>query len=118
METVVQAYLDTFFNKQIDFKAVQNLLTDNFTFQGPLMSASSSDDFIEKLKGFGEEFVMKAEFHETICQGDTVVARYEFLLPNGTPVPATEWYKVENGKIKSMILYYDPRSFLEMSQKA
>ncbi len=113
MKAVVEQYLDIFFNTQLDFKAVRALLTDDFTFQGPLMSADNADDFIMKLRGFGDNIVMNAEIHEVIHDGNTAVARYDFLLPGNIRVPAAEWYTVRNDKIECMYLYRDPKHFMQ-----
>ncbi len=37
MKEVVKKYLNTFFNKQLDFDALRDLLTDDFIFKGPMM---------------------------------------------------------------------------------
>ncbi len=112
MKEVVKKYLEIFFNKQLDLNALRDLLTDDFIFEGPMMRAENADDFITKLRGFGEKIEMKAEIHEIIGEANTFVARYDFILPDNVKVPATEWYKVKTNKIECMYLYCDPKNFI------
>ncbi len=109
---VVQNYLDIFFGEKFNPIILKPLLTDDFSFNGPLMEANSSEEFIAKLKHFGEEIEMNATIHKLVCEATTVVAQYDFLLPNKSIVPATEWYEVEDGEISKMLLICDPKHFL------
>ena len=107
---VVQQYLDAFFGERIDHGTIRALISEGFTFEGPLMSADGADDYIEKLKGFGENAAMSADIHTILADENTVVARYDFIVPAGA-VPASEWYTVEDQKITSIQLICDPRPF-------
>jgi hypothetical protein len=113
-KSTVERYLGAFFGKQIDYQTIRELLADDFDFQGPLMSANSADEFIQKLKGYGENVGMQADIHLILDNNDTVVARYDFILPSGR-VPATEWYIVKDKQIKEMHLICDPRPFFEQT---
>ena len=110
-DKVVRSYLELFFGGAVDLKKIHSMLHDNFTFNGPLMSANSADDFINQLSAMGD-FNLQAEIHQILCDGDQVVALYDFVTPAGK-VPAAEWYLIEKDVIKSMRLFCDPRPFLE-----
>ncbi|MEM7336897.1 MAG: nuclear transport factor 2 family protein [Chloroflexota bacterium] len=107
----VESYLSAFFGERIDLAKIRTLIADDFTFMGPLMTADSADDYIQKLQAFGENARMQAEIQHILIEGETAVARYDFIMPNGR-VPASEWYRVKDNKLVSMQLTCDPRSFL------
>lgn len=109
---VVNKYLEAFFSGGPDLKAVRELLTDDFAFQGPLMNASSADDFIKQLEGMGPGMEMHAEIHHVIDGGDCVAALYEFLGPKDK-ISFAEWYWIRGNKISAIKLHYDPRPLLE-----
>ncbi len=111
---IVERYLDAFFGEKIDYQTIRSLLTDDFRFQGPLMSANSADEFIQKLKGFGENIGIQADIQMVLDNNNTVVARFDFIIPSGM-VPATEWYIVKDNRISDMHLICDPRLFFEQS---
>jgi len=110
-ETVTE-YLDAFFGGSPDLDTIRTLLTDDFTFEGPMMTASSADDFIKQLKGMDSNMEMRAEIHYLVDDGDRVAALYDFLGPTGK-ISFAEWYWVKGDKISAIKLHYDPRPFLE-----
>lgn len=109
---IVQNYLDTFFGRKFNPEILKPLLTDDFYFKGPLMTANSAQEFVSKLKAFGEEIDMNAEIHKIVCEGNIVVAQYDFILPNNTYISASEWYEIRDDKISKMLLFCDPKHFL------
>lgn len=109
---IVQNYLDIFFGEKFNPIILKPLLTNNFSFKGPLMEAGSSEEFITKLKAFGEEISMNATIHQIVCETNRVVAHYDFILPNDVRVPASEWYEIKDLKISKMLLFCDPKYFL------
>jgi len=113
---VVRAYLAAFFQGGPDVEAVRALLTDDFTFQGPLMTAGSADDFIAQLTGMSQSMAgLQVEIHHVIADGDadgdTVAALYDFVTPMGN-MPFAEWYWVRGDRISAIKLHYDPRPML------
>ena len=108
---IVKNYLDIFFGEKFNPEILRPLITNDFCFKGPLMSATNSQEFISKLKALGEEIDMNAEIHKIIIEKNTVVAQYDFLLSNNTRIPACEWYEVREDKISKMLLFCDPKSF-------
>ena len=114
METkqIVLEYLDIFFGDKFNPDILKPLLKEDFTFKGPLMTANSSDEFIAKIKTFGENIEMNGEIHKVVCDGNTVVVQYDFILPNNNSVCASEWYEIKDNKISKMHLFCDPKGFL------
>ncbi len=109
---VVQAYLAAFFTGGPDIAAMRALLTDDFTFHGPLMTADSAEEFIGEITGMEQPMSdLHAEIHHVIADGDTVAALYDFVTPMGK-LPFAEWYWVRGDKISAIKLHYDPRPML------
>lgn len=109
---VVEAYLAAFFQGGPDLDAVRGMLTDDFTFHGPLMTADSADDLIAQIKGMDDAMEdLHAEIHHVIADGDTVAALYDIVTPVGN-LPFAEWYWVTGDKIRTIKLHYDPRPML------
>lgn len=50
-EKIVRNYLGIFFSAEPDFMALRKLLSDSFTFNGPLLKATSADEYVEKIQG-------------------------------------------------------------------
>jgi hypothetical protein len=113
-KAIAQRYFDAFFSGGPDLDAVGALLTDDFRFSGPLMSADSAEDFIAKLRGMGGEHAMRAELREAIAEGERVVLLYDFLGPGGSKLPFFEAYRIRGEKICEIELSYDPRPMIEM----
>lgn len=111
-KNIVNKYLDAFFSGGPDLAAVRALLAEDFTFQGPLMAASSADDFIKQLEAMGPGMEMHAEILNIIGEGDCVAALYDFMGPEGK-ISFAEWYRVRDDKISAIKLHYDPRPLLE-----
>lgn len=90
-----------------DLGEARSYLADDFTFRGPIMLASSADDMMEKMAGFGCEY--ESTVHDMLCEGDRVVVNFTCAFK--TPVEATldmcEWLTVREGKIVRSELFYD-----------
>ncbi|QTD38079.1 nuclear transport factor 2 family protein [Polaribacter batillariae] len=110
---IVQNYLDIFFGEKFNPEKLTPLLTEDFHFQGPMMTANSLKEFITNLKTFGSEIKMDSEIFRLVAEKNTVVAHYDFLLPNGRRVPASEWYEIEGEKISKMFLFCDSKLFFD-----
>jgi len=113
----VERYLDTFFAKQFDLGAVRELLHDDFEYEGPLMAASSADDFIAQLETFGGGVpqALRAKNRRLLVEGDTVAALYDFFIGQDKTMTFSEWYWVRDEKLERIKLVYDPRPLLEES---
>ena len=110
---IVKKYLAIFFSGQPDLDKIRAMLADNFTFQGPLMTANSADIYIAQLKAMGP-LKMAVNIHQILSNDNQAAASYDFVTPRGN-VPAVEWYWLENKKILRMKLHLDPRPFLTES---
>ena len=111
---LAQGYIDAFANR--DVKKMRSFLSDtNFTFKGPLQAFSSADDFAAALVPLAP-MIQDVDVKKVIADGNDVCVFYDFV----TNVPAigttriAEWLHVENGKISSINLYFDPRPYVPM----
>jgi ketosteroid isomerase-like protein len=111
IETCI-AYLELFTSGQRD-KAF-DLLADDFSFQGPLVQATSKAEFDA---GVPIELGMMARgvnIHQSFEKGDEVCLIYDFNLE--TPVASgsvlmCEWFQVRDGKVANSRLIFDTVAF-------
>ena len=108
---IVRSYLRRFFSGRVRHSQVRELLTDDFTFRDPLMSADSADDYVDQLKRLGDELELHARTRSIVGQGEIVAALVEFQGPAG-PMTYSMWFTVQDGKFVRIESIYDPRPFL------
>ena len=108
---IVKDYLDLFFSAEPDFLKIRNLLAGSFTFSGPLLKATSADDYISKLNDLTNGMLSMKNV-EFIAQENQIAVIYDMVSPLGE-VRTVEWFKVKDSKIQSLELLNDPRVFVE-----
>ena len=101
----VQKYFDS--HKSHDPAAMRAMMTDDYTFDGPMMQAGSADEMMEKMQAFGCE--MTNTIHSMVADGNTVAVQFtcDFKAPFSATLEMAEWLTVEGGKVKSSKLFYD-----------
>ncbi len=109
---LVRSYFDTFFSGPARHSEVRSWLTDDFTFQGPLMSAENAEDYVRQVTAMGDELEMYAAVRQLVAQGDLVAALVDFQSPAGV-IPYAQWFTIRDGKIAQLEVIYDPRPFLQ-----
>jgi ketosteroid isomerase-like protein len=92
------------------------LVSDDVTFTGPAMKATGAQEYVamnEQLLGFHNGTTMLRQLED----GDDVCSIYELGMrtPAGGALTLTiaDWVRVEDGKIASQRIYFDPREFTE-----
>ena len=87
------------------------LITNDFTFQGPLFEFESAKSYIESLIGDPpiECNYSLIESYETKSSACLV---YQFSKP-GISVPMAQYFEVDNEKISRILLVFDTRAFAE-----
>lgn len=90
------------------------LLADDFVFTGPLMQVTGAAQFVGLLRQFmpfHESVTVVKQFpgQEEVCS----ITKLQLKTPAGgsLTVDVAEVIQVKDGKIASLTLYYDPRSF-------
>lgn len=109
---VVNKFYDVANNKKGE--GLEDLVSDNISFEGPLMNLSGAKQYIETVKPLCQMHQGMQMFKQ-IEDGDHVVSIYEMTLgtPNGGTMKAkfADWIRIENGKVAEQKLFYDPREF-------
>jgi ketosteroid isomerase-like protein len=104
-------YLDAFTSGDVDRAA--ELLTDDFSFAGPLQQTEGKDAFLEGAR----HLAPLVRGHTMLRQwedGDEVCSIYEFAIetPAGAgSVLMSEWSRVRDGRLASSRLVFDTAAF-------
>lgn len=91
-----------------DFARTRALLHDDATFDGPLGETRGADRYVEGIRGFASS-IDRAEVHKVIAEDGDVCVVYDLVTRNGVSVPTVGIYCVEDGKVRSVRAYFDPR---------
>lgn len=111
---LVVEYLDAF--AAGDFETVRRLVTDDFSFAGPIVQAHGREEFLAasaQLVPLMRGYRMLMQWDE----GDDVCSVYEFSLqtPAATgSVVMAEWNTVRDGQLASSRLIFDTAAFLAL----
>lgn len=102
----VDAYYDRWGSG--DFEGLRRLLTEDFTFRGPLDHADSPDAFIDLIRRNAPAF-SGAVFSDIrrVVDGDRAVSLYQFKLGEAR-VPMAEAFEVRDAHVARVELYFDP----------
>ena len=95
-----------------DFKTARTYLSDAMVFNGVLGSREGADVYI----GDMEKMKFKYEIKKLFVDGDDVCLFYDIDM-SGHTIFSSGWYQVEDGKIKSLQVIFDPRPLLEKNGK-
>lgn len=93
---------------------IGELLTENFTFVGPLMKIQGRDNYLDLLGRFlaahsSLKIINQFERENEVCSINELVVN----APSGEKVTMrmAEVFKLQNGLISEHELFYDPREF-------
>lgn len=104
---VFRSYLERFTAGDVDGAA--ELLTDDFTFVGPVLQANGKAEFLAGAAGLGP-IVRGYEMQRQWVDGDEVCSVYDFKIetPAGAgSIPMAEWSVIRDGKLVSSRLLFD-----------
>ena len=104
LESVARAYLSAVGNK--DLGRVEQLLTPDVTFAGPVMKLSGAPDLLAALRRIGAVHV-RNDIQRVFVDGDEACVIYDFVTDTIGSVPTIEWLRFEGGRIRDVKLYYD-----------
>jgi len=91
-----------------DFAAARRLVTDDMTFDGVLGSRQGADAYFKDM----EKMRLKYKVRKSFVKGDDVCLLYDTDM-SGQKIFVCGWYHLENGKIASLKVVFDPRPVLE-----
>jgi ketosteroid isomerase-like protein len=97
-----------------DFDTARSLLHDDVSFSGPLDSFHDADSYIGALRGLSQ-IVQAAQEQKVFADETDVCVIYDLVTatPAGT-APTAEWYRLRDGKISSVRVFFDARPFAPM----
>ena len=89
-------------------------MQDNMTFQGPLDTFNTADQYLESLKRLAS-IIQRIDLKKVFVDGDDVCVLYEMVTntPAGTAFIG-EWYQVKDSKIAYVRAVFDARPFAAM----
>jgi limonene-1,2-epoxide hydrolase len=91
-----------------DVESVRGMIHDDVTFDGPLGHTEGVDEYMEGLRGMAR-LVKGAEQHRVAVDGEDVFIVYDLLTDTAPPIPTVGWYRVREGRIASLRVFFDPR---------
>ena len=96
---------------QRDSTKLRTVLSDDFTFQGPMMKFDDPDSFTEMMVAI--PFEANASGSRFIVDGNTVAHtfRWEMTAPSKAEIPMCEILTVANGKVQRSELFFDTNLF-------
>lgn len=94
----------------VDDTRLRAILATDLVFEGPIAGhVVGAERFIKGVSGFIETVRSITMLHELHSQ-DTVATLYDARMPGGT-VRFAEFFRIEDGKIQSLRLLYDPAEY-------
>jgi len=112
--------LETYYKGFAEKANWENVIANDFEYVGGDMNNTQpvvgKQAYIEIIKRFSQRFeTMKVK--QMIVEGDkaSVIGNYDFIFPNGFKINGnvSENWTVENGKLKSLTLYFDTLTFVK-----
>ena len=110
---IVMSYQKTLGNQ--DYKAARSYFVDEgFSFKGPLATHDKPEGLLKDLEQL-HHIVKGVEMRKVFAEGDDVCLLYDLITSNPPATSFTsEWYHIQNGKIKSIRVVFDARPFAAM----
>ena len=93
-----------------NFNTAKNLVADNMTFSGVLGSRNGAEAYFRDM----ERMRLKYDIKKVFADDNDVCLFYDLHMSDMT-IFGCGWYHVENGKITSLKVVFDPRPVLEHS---
>jgi ketosteroid isomerase-like protein len=116
--------LETYYKGLAQKNGWDSVLSDNFSFVGGDMTKTTpivgKQAYIEVIKRFSQLFkTMRVK--EMITQDDKacVIGNYDYVFPNGKSIngDVAEIWKVKDGKLASLTIFFDTLTFKELTKK-
>ena len=103
---VVLTFIDALNNE--DFEAAKSCLRDDLVFDGVLGHRDGAETYINDMKKMKFKYTINKVFED----GDDVCLLYDINM-SGKTIFTCGWYRLQNNKIKSLKVVFDPRPLLE-----
>jgi hypothetical protein len=94
------------------FEEARKLAQDNMTFKGVLGSRNGADAYFNDMKNMKLKYKVIKAFED----GNDVCVFYDLDM-SGLTIFGCGWYQVEEGKVTTLKVIFDPRPVLEQADK-
>ncbi|HTD93290.1 MAG TPA: nuclear transport factor 2 family protein [Chitinophagaceae bacterium] len=95
-----------------DFTRARRYASNSISFQGVMGSRDGADAYFSDM----EKMKLKYDVQKTLVDGNDVAVFYNITM-SGKQIFSSGWYQVEDGKISSFKVVFDPRPLLEEAGK-
>jgi len=96
-----------------NFDKAKTYAADNMVFQGVLGTRNNAADYFKDMKKMKFKYAVQKVFTD----GNDVCLWYDISMGPGLAILSSGWYRIEDGKISSFKVIFDPRQVLEQSKK-
>jgi ketosteroid isomerase-like protein len=93
-----------------DFDRARALLHDDLSFQGPIDTFDDAEAYLQAIRGLSQ-IVTGAERRKVFVDGDDVCIIYDLNTVPVPTAPTAEWYRVRDGRIAAIRVFFDARPF-------
>ena len=107
---VVLAFVDALNGE--DFKTAGTYLAKDMTFKGVLGSRDGAEAYMKDI----QHMKLKYKVKKSVAEHNDVCLIYDLTM-SGTTLLGYGWYHLDDGKISSLNVMFDPRPLLEQSNK-
>lgn len=95
-----------------DFTTARSCVTDDLTFTGVMGVRHGADAYFNDMK----RMKLKYKIRKVFGDDNDVCLWYDVVMDN-KPILSSGWYQLENGRIRSFQVVFDPRPLLETAPK-
>ena len=95
-----------------DFESARSHVDDALIFQGVMGSRHGADEYFRDMQKMKLKYAVQKVFEE----GDDVCLWYDISMA-GEQIFSAGWYKVEDGRIVSFKVVFDPRPLLKQARQ-
>src|SRR2546425_9989266 len=97
-----------------DYEGSARYLDENLSFKGPIDTFNNAKDYLAAISRLAT-IVTEVHKRKTFVEGKDVCVVYDLVTstPAGT-VPCAEWIHADQGKVKSIQVFFDARPFAAM----
>ena len=114
-KSIALAYIEACSHK--DFDALKPLMAKDLRFVGPGNAVTGAEPYLALLRRLGPVWV-RSDVKKVFTDGADVCVIYDFVTntPAGS-VPIVEWLHIEDGRICSVMLFFDRATFKPASDE-
>jgi len=93
-----------------DYQASARYLDDNLSFRGPIDTFSNAKDYLQAISRLSQ-IVTEVRRKKTFVDGNDALFVYDLVTTVAGAVPCAEWIHSDQGKVKSIQVFFDARPF-------